>query len=740
MSRPPLRICLASFDLLGPIRASGGATACTTLGSALARAGHQVTLVYGNGSHCETGTPESWKRHFAEQGIEFVPLESTDGVGLDCTHYVTRSHHAYDWLKRREHDVVHFMDFGGLGYFSLRAKRQGLAFAQTRLCVSVHGPFRWTNATPILRFPDLQTLELDWLERESIALADELFCPSRALVSWMRAEGWTLPERVHVQPNLLPDYARRAAPAENGRGIGEVVFFGRLEDVKGLPEFCDALDRLSDAGSTPDLKVTFLGKDGRVDGASGAACVARRAVHWTFPWRHVGDLDEARAVDYLRGPGRLAVIPSRRENSPYAVLECLAAGVPFLASRVGGVPELIAREDVDRVTFAPDAKSMATKIHECLELGVAAARPASDFDAVERWWLDWHARAGDEPERVAVAAEAIDPLASVCIVHHDRPELLDRLLRSVEAQDHPELEVVVVDDGSRMQESHRYLERLESRGDARFPLRVVRQGNRYLGAARNAAMRAARGEFVVFMDDDDLMKPTMVSTLIGVARRTGADVVTCACDKFAGAEPGATPRRRFVPLGAAVIVGLLKNCFGPASFLARRERLEAVGGFTEDFGVGHEDWELLARVVLAGGRLEAVPEPLFWYRIGHAGMTEATGYGRSLRRNLRPYLAALPPGFRDLVAVAWGFMGEAERLRSVAPARAPQARGVGGSPPEPTPLVDAASALFEHGKLAHGIAVLEAAKSALLVRGDTASADRVQSSIDQVRGLRLVGA
>ena len=60
-------------------------------------------------------------------------------------------------------------------------------------------------------------------------------------------------------------------------------------------------------------------------------------------------------------------------------------------------------------------------------------------------------------------------------------------------------------------------------------------------------------------------------------------------------------------------MGIFKNCFGDASALVQRAVFEALRGFTEDAGVGHEDWELWARAVLHGYKLQVV----LVERLGH---------------------------------------------------------------------------------------------------------------------------
>ncbi|STV64754.1 glycosyl transferase [Klebsiella pneumoniae subsp. pneumoniae] len=67
----------------------------------------------------------------------------------------------------------------------------------------------------------------------------------------------------------------------------------------------------------------------------------------------------------------------------------------------------------------------------------------------------------------------------------------------------------------------------------------------------------------------------------------------------------------WLPLGPDLNIASFSNCFGDANALIRKEVFEKVGGFTEDYGLGHEDWEFFAKISLQGYKLQIVPEPLF---------------------------------------------------------------------------------------------------------------------------------
>jgi glycosyltransferase involved in cell wall biosynthesis len=110
-------------------------------------------------------------------------------------------------------------------------------------------------------------------------------------------------------------------------------------------------------------------------------------------------------------------------------------------------------------------------------------------------------------------AQSPMPLFTVVVPTHNRPERLQRALRSIVAQTMQDYEIVVVDDCSREKISkEKVLEQLQSLKSER--LEVLRNDpNRGVSGARNRGCISARGEFVVFLDDDDQLRPTALSSL-----------------------------------------------------------------------------------------------------------------------------------------------------------------------------------------------------------------------------------
>jgi len=176
---------------------------------------------------------------------------------------------------------------------------------------------------------------------------------------------------------------------------------------------------------------------------------------------------------------------------------------------------------------------------------------------------------------------------------------------------------------------------------------------------------------VLFMDDDNLAKRDELAVFAHAAARSGADILTTVSDIFRDADDAGQPplasRELWVPLGNAAGLGVFRNVFGDANALVRRSLFERLGGFTEDYGVGHEDWEFFARATLAGADLQLVPEPLFWYRVGSASMLRAGQSQTDHARSVRPYWEGLHQGVGPALAYALHLQRQPSPVTKLAP-------------------------------------------------------------------------
>ena len=136
------------------------------------------------------------------------------------------------------------------------------------------------------------------------------------------------------------------------------------------------------------------------------------------------------------------------------------------------------------------------------------------------------------------------PLVSIVIPVYNAEKDLERCLSSVLLQDYYNIEVILVDDGSK-DSSPEICRKYKNQ----YPERIlfVSQQNGGPSAARNAGIDLSRGKYVTFVDSDDVAAPNMVSTMVEKAEGACADVVICAYWK--NTKNGETVRTYALPEG-----------------------------------------------------------------------------------------------------------------------------------------------------------------------------------------------
>lgn len=661
-----LDVCILAQNILDPLSSSGVTSWYT--GCALANAGHKITVLDVLGSYSGHELSSDRINYYRENGIHLVPCpepEISNGEG-PLGRITAAAYRTYEWSRRQQFDVMHVTETQGAAYFCLLAKQLGIAFHDTLFCVKASTPIlreRLSTAQPI---SSIDVLGGIFMERKCVELADAVVSDSEDLLRWMRHHGYQLPKsNCYIQPNFIPPSKSIAIKGGTRRSVCEIVFFGRLEWPKEVQFFCEALDQLAESceadggASWKSIEVTFLGRKGQSFDAENF--INEQSRNWPFPCNVETGLGRSATIEYLAGEGRLVVIPSLIENCTWAIYECLRLGIPFLAGAVGPPSELVDQRDHEFVLFEGRPADLARKLENALCSEAVVARSSFSFECNYEDWLQWHRKVpalkalNAKPDSRETVHE--HPLVSVCIVHYNRPRELDRALNSIVSQTYSNLEIFVVDDGSTSVEAKEYLARKDKEWIS-TEWHILRQENRYPGAARNRAARYANGKYLFFMDDDDLAKPCEIERLVQIAEYSDADVLTCFADVFDENETEGLPvqaKLRLTPLGDAVSLGLFRNGFGHNNVLFKISSFWSIDGYTEDYRVGKEDHELFARAVLRGLKLHLVPEALFWYRQSTTRIRDKheTWFAGSLRV-ARPYVRSMPACFEDLIYYAQG--------------------------------------------------------------------------------------
>jgi O-antigen biosynthesis protein len=649
------RICFVTTEFHGLFRNGGIGTANTGLALVLAAAGYDVSVAYANadqaGPRNSDGNFDELRERYRGLGItlDFVPAPRSMWQPFDDARGA--SYAVYLYLRSKSFDIVYFNECGGHPYYSVLAKHTGVFPNAPELHLVTHGAHEWLHEINLVRYYNTQPVIISFMERRSVELADVVISPSRYLLDWMRERKWKLPPNTFVEQNVVAfaDGAEPTPPTELAE-ISEIVFFGRQEIRKGLKLFCDAIDRMAASPALRRVQITFLGKFSRVEGLHSGAYILERSKEWRTKIRILVKKPQESAICYLKRAGVLAVMPSLAENSPCVVIECVQHGVPFIATDSGGTAELIDAADREDCLVAADPQRLADRLARVLAQGQRLARLSIPQAQTRRNWVRFHTPTksrGDllqQPRSDAPKAGRRGngrelPLVSVCLVHYNSPVFIHQSLSSVLEQSYSKYEVIIIDDGSTDRQALSILNEIETTTYS-IPLKVVRQKNSYLGAARNTGARHASGEYLLFVDDDNVLMPDCISTYVSAAGLTGADIVTSVPLQF---RHDRRPEREsdnelyYLPIGGCAELGAFENCFGDANALISRRAFETVGGFHEDFGKAVEDWQFFAQAVLKGLRIELVPEPVFWYRVRSSGMLNRSNLLENHRRILNAY-------------------------------------------------------------------------------------------------------
>lgn len=187
-------------------------------------------------------------------------------------------------------------------------------------------------------------------------------------------------------------------------------------------------------------------------------------------------------------------------------------------------------------------------------------------------------------------------------------------------------ELIIIDDGSTIKETRRIIDNLKTRG-----FKVIIQANQGLPSARNNAIDAARGEILLFLDDDNrLLEPYFTIGMDIMNSNTCIDVVYGDRLEFGISS-------RIVEIGCIVpsdlwLMNRIDNCA-----LIRKSYLDRCGGYDERLsGLGFEDWDLWLNGLIQkeGLTLGYINLPCFEYRVRENSMLQRLFESKELQSRL----------------------------------------------------------------------------------------------------------
>lgn len=213
-----------------------------------------------------------------------------------------------------------------------------------------------------------------------------------------------------------------------------------------------------------------------------------------------------------------------------------------------------------------------------------------------------------EPENFNLSPKSL----SVVITCYEMGRLLKETVESVWASDYRPDEVLLINDGSTGEETLSIIKELEKQSVMQgLPLKVIHQHNAGLAVARNTGLRVATGEFISFVDGDDIVESEFYRTALQILiKHSHLGGVAAWAKIFGTGVPDGFWNAPQAELPFLMIEnGVIVPC------VTRTALLRQLGGYDTRQRYNYEDWELSIRILASGYPIITVPAHLMRYRI-----------------------------------------------------------------------------------------------------------------------------
>lgn len=678
-----MRIALVSKEF-APFHGWGAGTYASLMAQAVAAQGHEVHVITidpraeRDGPRVRPGV----RFHAADL---FAPPLRWNAFLSDPMRFAWAAADKLEQLHAQHaFDAIEFPDFLGEAAYTLRHQRTRGALQGVPIVLRLHMTIRQIRAINEDDWLDPERATIEAMEDWCLSHAAGLSAPCHAMLRYVekRCGGRiaNLPRRVIRYPFPLAEQRRELGVHEAlggpDRAARSILFAGRFERRKGVHVLVRAVQLLRDAGE--DVTLTLHGEDTNTAPLRGSMrgwCESMIDPRHRAAIRFEGRL-ERHQIARAYAAHDVVCVPSLWENFPFACLEALACGACVVGTDAGGMAEMIEPDGegvgaCGLIARHGDPESLAAMLAKALHdpalrercRAHAPGRIAQLCDParVAQESIAFYAACKDAMHASLVQTPPLPPPATIVVDGHARQapaisvlvpvfnthQHLSELLASLRAQvdasgrAFSDWECVIADDGSTNPDTIAALAALEKvvgggsgHGKTNPPpgplppggggnVRIVRGVHRGVSAARNLALREARGAFVLPVDSDDMLTPTAMATLLAAFERCPRCVgVTCCLQSFS-TDP-ARPLGGWIPLAGGSAVELLGGMNAAASVvtLMRASLVREVGGYDETMRA-YEDWELYARLIAHAKAkdpafedpLELVPQFLVLHRL-----------------------------------------------------------------------------------------------------------------------------
>ncbi|HEX6601216.1 MAG TPA: glycosyltransferase, partial [Solirubrobacterales bacterium] len=403
-------------------------------------------------------------------------------------------------------------------------------------------------------------------------------------------------------------------PPDRSRPL-RILYAGRLQRLKGVIDLVEACMRLPQ----DEWELTLIGADTATAPMGQSVRLTIEAMCGGDPRVRIEDALPREELQRRWAEHDLLVVPSTFEVCANVALEAMRAGLPVLATPVGGQTAFVEDGVNGWLTDDIGVEAIARVLQRLLEDRAEVERVRgsgvvfesflrfTDPEAVLAAYEQLIEEASRETPVVAVAEE---PLVSAVIPYYRAPLYVEEAVGSLLAQTHRNLEVVIVNDGS-FDPEDAILDQLGC--DPR--VRVVHQLNTGDASARSLGVGFAKGEYLIMFDSDNVLEPEFVARALEMLQADPELAYVTCWLLFVGPDGEELDGRGYAPLGNRVLRSEGENWDGDTIALFPRRILTGLEPtFARDAAM-HADWLLYRRLRERGEYGAVIPELLARYRV-----------------------------------------------------------------------------------------------------------------------------
>jgi glycosyltransferase involved in cell wall biosynthesis len=216
---------------------------------------------------------------------------------------------------------------------------------------------------------------------------------------------------------------------------------------------------------------------------------------------------------------------------------------------------------------------------------------------------------------------------SIVIPHFNQGNFLSETINSLsQILNRKGFEIIVVDDGSTDPFAKSIFKKLRTSFESNYSnIKFFETGNQGVGAARNFGAQKSSGDFLFFLDSDNLLMENfsdhIQKSLSAIDHNAIVTFPNVYFEDRIGDYSSLSGTKGFFPIGNVPELSWVDNFLGDSTFLIKKSVFLKLKGFSEERNNTHQDWQFLLKASLLGAEIRPYPIPIYYYRVWSGSMS-----------------------------------------------------------------------------------------------------------------------